>query len=143
MKKLLFILPPLLIALLVVAWTYYVRGKTPPNNNALAPTIANPASVNCVDKGGKVSIINGPKGEYGVCIFDDNRQCEEWAMYKGDCPVGGVKITGYTTQQARYCEIIGGDYVETDNTCHKGTLTCPVKKLYSGDCVLKKSEFTE
>ena len=55
---------------------------------------ANPASENCVKQGGTVSIqTRGDGGQYGVCMFEDNKQCEEWAMLRGDCPVGGIKVT--------------------------------------------------
>jgi putative hemolysin len=43
--------------------------------------LPNPASVDCVKKGGKVVIEKrGDGGEYGICLFEGNRQCEEWAM---------------------------------------------------------------
>ncbi|MBI5839201.1 MAG: haloacid dehalogenase-like hydrolase [Chloroflexi bacterium] len=59
--------------------------------------IANPASVYCEEQGGKVSIVQSEDGsQYGLCLFDDNRQCEEWAMYRGECPVGGVEVSGET-----------------------------------------------
>ena len=139
MKRLLLILSPLAIALLIVDWTYVIRSKTPTNGNTMNVTMANPASTNCVDKGGKVSIVQGPKGEYGVCEFDDKRQCEEWAMFRGDCSVGGVKITGYTTQEARYCAIVGGDYTEKNDTCQRGKISCPAKQLYNGECQLDEA----
>ena len=54
-------------------------------------TIANPASVYCIDHGGTLSIQKrGDGGEYGICIFEEGRQCEEWAMMRGACPVGGI-----------------------------------------------------
>ena len=57
--------------------------------------IANPASVNCINKGGKLSIQKGVDGgEYGICIFEDNSQCEEWALFRGECTPGGKKVTG-------------------------------------------------
>src|SRR5262245_52405113 len=41
---------------------------------------ANPASENCVAQGGRLVIETaGDGGEFGVCLFEDNRQCEEWA----------------------------------------------------------------
>jgi predicted metal-dependent phosphoesterase TrpH/putative hemolysin len=56
--------------------------------------IANPASVNCINKGGRLSIQRrADDGEYGICIFEDNRQCEEWALFSGECPAGGIKVT--------------------------------------------------
>ena len=73
--------------------------------------IPNPALLNCINKGGTILIQKkGDGGEYGICIFEDNRQCEEGALFKGECPVGGVKITGYVTQAAQYCVITGGSY---------------------------------
>ena len=78
---------------------------------AAQATLANPASQNCVAKGGKLAIEKNPKGgEYGVCVFADNLQCEEWAMLRGQCRTGGVKVTGYATRAARYCAITGGTY---------------------------------
>lgn len=57
--------------------------------------IANPASVNCINQGGRLSIQKREDGgEYGICIFEDNGQCEEWALYRGECPAGGRKVTG-------------------------------------------------
>jgi len=45
--------------------------------------LANPASVNCVQQGARVEIRHDAKGgEYGVCIFTDGRQCEEWALFR-------------------------------------------------------------
>ena len=54
---------------------------TPPPNDA---GIANPASVNCTQKGGRLEIRQDAKGEYGVCMFADGRQCEEWVLYRDD-----------------------------------------------------------
>ena len=54
--------------------------------------IANPASENCVKQGGTVSIQKNSDGsEYGLCKFADGKQCEEWAMQRGECPVGGSR----------------------------------------------------
>jgi putative hemolysin len=76
-----------------------------------AQQIANPASQNCVARGGMLRMESRPDGgQYGVCIFDDNYQCEEWAMFRGECPVGGLRVTGYITTAARYCAITGGRY---------------------------------
>ena len=82
-------------------------------------SLANPASRNCVDKGGQLTIeSNGKGGQFGVCTFADNRQCEEWAMMRGDCRTGGIKVTGFATPAARYCAITGGAYtvISASNT---------------------------
>ena len=66
---------------------------------------ANPASENCIKQGGTLSIqTRGDDGQYGVCMFEDNKQCEEWAMLHGDCPVGGIKVTGYVDDLRPYLE---------------------------------------
>jgi putative hemolysin len=44
--------------------------------------LANPASVFCVQSGGKSEIRNGARGQYGVCILPDGRVVEEWAYYR-------------------------------------------------------------
>lgn len=109
-----------------------------------APRLGNPASQNCVAKGGSVAIETNPQGgQYGVCLFDDNRQCEEWAMLRGECPTGGLKVTGYATPAARYCAITGGQYTVTgaSNTpAERGTCalpdgrTCTAISHYQGAC---------
>ena len=109
-----------------------------------APALANPASQNCVAKGGMLTIEKQPqRGEYGVCVFADNLQCEEWAMLRGRCRVGGVKVTGYATPAARYCAITGGTYTVVsagDTSSEKGTCTfrgstsCDALAYYDGSC---------
>lgn len=50
--------------------------------------IANPASTNCVDKGGTLDIRTAEDGgQTGYCVFDDGTECEEWAFFRGECPV--------------------------------------------------------
>src|SRR3954462_13934598 len=81
------------------------------------PRLANPASQNCVAKGGQLTIEkNGAGGQFGVCTFADNLQCEEWAMLRGECRTGGIKVTGYVPPAGRYCAITGGAYRVTANS---------------------------
>ena len=48
--------------------------------------IANPASVYCVQSGYTLEIrANAGGGEYGVCIFPDGNECEEWAFFRNEC----------------------------------------------------------
>ncbi len=52
-------------------------------------SMANPASKNCVDKGGKLEIRADAKGnETGVCLFPDGSSCDEWAFMNGQCAPG-------------------------------------------------------
>ena len=51
--------------------------------------MANPASEYCVGVGGTLEIrAQEDGGQYGVCIFSDGSECEEWALYNGDCQKG-------------------------------------------------------
>ncbi len=48
--------------------------------------LANPASVYCEEQGGTLEIrTDADGGQYGVCVFDDGRECEEWAFFRGEC----------------------------------------------------------
>ncbi len=106
--------------------------------------IPNPASQNCIDKGGRLEIeTRGDGGQFGVCYFEDNRQCEEWALMRRECPVGGVKVTGYVTEAARFCAITGGEYAITgpsgaadeQGTCKlPGGAACDAWDYYNGKC---------
>jgi putative hemolysin len=108
--------------------------------------LANPASQNCIRQGGALTIQKrGDDGEYGVCVFEDNRQCEEWAMLRGACPVGGVKITGYLTSAAQYCAVTGGQYrissgerhlEQEQGSCSLAAKTCDAWAFYNGRCRL-------
>jgi putative hemolysin len=46
------------------------------------PAIANPASVYCVERGGRVEIVNTKKGQIGICVFPNGRRIEEWKLYR-------------------------------------------------------------
>ena len=47
--------------------------------------LPNPASRFCIEHGYKLEIRDSPQGQYGVCIFPDGSECEEWAYYRGEC----------------------------------------------------------
>jgi putative hemolysin len=63
--------------------------------------MANPASIFCISKGYKNVIRNNADGsQYGVCIFNNGSECDEWKFYRGECKEGGssglVPSTGTT-----------------------------------------------
>jgi putative hemolysin len=61
-----------------------VPGSTPAVTTSSA--LANPAAVFCEEKSYKYEIRTNPDGsEYGVCIFPNRAECEEWAFYLGTC----------------------------------------------------------
>lgn len=53
-----------------------------------APGLANPASVNCIDEGGRLEIRSETGGEVGYCIFPNGVECEEWAFFRDECLPG-------------------------------------------------------
>lgn len=122
-----------------------VSGNNAPHTQSVT-ALANPASQFCVKQGGTLTIQKrGDGGEYGVCVFEDNRQCEEWALLRGACPAGGRKITGYATPAAQYCVITGGRYqidssgdrlAQERGTCSLADKTCEVWAYYNGLCRL-------
>lgn len=51
--------------------------------------MANPASVYCDEQGYVLEIRTEADGDqYGVCIFPDGSECEEWAFYREECSPG-------------------------------------------------------
>ena len=99
--------------------------------------LANPASVNCSKSGGHLVIEKrGDGGEYGVCYFDDNKACEEWALFRGECLKGGVKTTGLDSIEQKYCAWSGGQTLAVENSvCTlKDGSTCSTGAFYKGKC---------
>jgi putative hemolysin len=108
-------------------------------NTATSTTqLANPASENCIEKGGSLQIQTKEDGsQYGLCYFDDARACEEWAMFRGECQVGGVKTTGYDTVDQKFCAWSGGRTfaVENSQCTFPSGKVCPTIDFYNGTCI--------
>lgn len=47
--------------------------------------LANPASTYCVGLGNALELREEAAGQYGVCIFPDGSECEEWDFLAGRC----------------------------------------------------------
>lgn len=62
---------------------YYTSGACP--TEPASAQIANPASTNCIDKGGTLKIVDSPQGQYGMCTLPNGNVCEEWAFFRGEC----------------------------------------------------------
>lgn len=87
------------IAGLFIAQFFQVAAASTGANNSSVSVpkvgLANPASVNCINKGGSLQLRQSADGgSYGVCVFKGGRECEEWAMFRGECPVGGLPVKG-------------------------------------------------
>lgn len=105
-------------------------------NNESKSAIANPASQNCISKGGNLEIKKNPGGsEYGVCTFSEGKQCEEWALYRGDCPEGGVEVKEEKDEAIVFCLISGGKYSAKEKECElKSGKKCLASDYFSGNC---------
>ena len=99
--------------------------------------LANPASVNCSKSGGHLVIEKrGDGGEYGVCYFEDNKACEEWALFRGECLKGGVKTIGLDSVDQKYCAWSGGQTIAVANAVctFKDGKKCLTETFYNGKC---------
>jgi putative hemolysin len=109
--------------------------------------LANPASVHCVDVGGHTMIETLPNGsDLGICVFSDNRQCGEWALFRGTCQVGGIRVAGYVTEAQRYCAITGGQVGGKDNLeiCTTSTgIVCDMVAYFAGTCPPSRADGTQ
>ena len=60
-------------------------------NDAATPTAApvglpNPAAVHCINAGGSLEIREATDGTRSTyCVFPNSVQCEEWALFRGEC----------------------------------------------------------
>jgi len=53
------------------------------------PNMPNPASVYCVEHGGRLELRTDATGAVtGFCVFPDKSECEEWAYFRGECQPG-------------------------------------------------------
>jgi putative hemolysin len=45
----------------------------------------NPASTNCIDNNGTLTIVDTNEGQVGMCKLPNGKLCEEWAYFRGEC----------------------------------------------------------
>ncbi|MBN1584931.1 DUF333 domain-containing protein [Candidatus Uhrbacteria bacterium] len=103
--------------------------------------VSNPASVNCGDAGGQLAVAKRPDGaEYGLCLFGPDRQCEEWALFRGECPVGGIDISQYGHPADVYCVVTGHELTRSlvfgsSGKCLVDGVTCSASEFFeTGSC---------
>ncbi len=64
---------------------------------------ANPASVYCAQSAYKLETRTRPDGsQYGVCMFSDGKECEQWSFFRGECGVEYRKPL--ETQTEKFCK---------------------------------------
>ncbi len=82
-------------------WTYYRNECAPASQGGSLP---NPASVYCEQQGYTSEIRTADDGsQYGVCIFPDGSQCDEWAYYRREC-APATQDASMPNPASVYCE---------------------------------------
>jgi len=81
------------VLILAATWLSACSGPAASSGTVASATpkagLANPASVFCTERGGRLNITtDATGGQVGQCIFPDGSQCEEWAFYQGKCAPG-------------------------------------------------------
>ncbi|MDD5392483.1 MAG: DUF333 domain-containing protein [Thiothrix sp.] len=65
---------------------------TAPVATQAATRATNPASMNCIQNHGKLEIVQTPEGEKGECVLPSGKRCDEWEMFRGNCPTRTVNV---------------------------------------------------
>jgi putative hemolysin len=75
---------------IVVTSLFWSACTTFPVMTSEAPmNMVNPASAYCEQQGGQVEIRTDQDGnQYGMCIFADKSECDEWAFFRKECQPG-------------------------------------------------------
>jgi len=110
------------VAVLGISWAVLAHlaggngsGGPAPADQAAAPVcadsglgdrlgMANPAATYCKELGYDYRITRNNKGEEGICVFPDGKECEEWKFLAGKCG-----------QERSYCARQGLDTVTKTN----------------------------
>jgi putative hemolysin len=74
--------------MMVVLGALVVTGCVTPTPAGPDTGLPNSASVYCEEQGYTLETRTDENGTYGVCIFTDGSECEEWAYFRGECGPG-------------------------------------------------------
>lgn len=80
------------VPLLAVLLASCASAPKPLSPSTQAARAASPASLNCVQNQGRLEIIRTPEGEQGICVLPSGKRCDEWEMFRGNCPVRTVNV---------------------------------------------------
>jgi putative hemolysin len=72
----------LIVAAFFGGYTHVSEAQTSDTKSGMA----NPASLYCIDHGGKDKIVIEKNGsQIGICVFSNGSLCEEWQYFRGQC----------------------------------------------------------
>lgn len=119
--------------------------KIPGNQGEETANMPNPASKNCLDKGGRLETLRETAGELGICKFNDGTECEEWQFFRGECRKGqSVKADTSHPYRGKISTNKNG-YLFKDETGTEYTLNLPAgisKELKNRVTIEAKSKET-
>lgn len=106
------------------------------------PGMPNPASVYCEEQGGLLEIRTGADGgQFGVCIFPDGSECEEWAFLRGECgltvlePEVANPAAAYCVQQGGVSKLLTDERGNQYGACiFPDGSQCAEGAFYRGEC---------
>jgi len=144
MKKLLV----LVICLMFLASCSLFTGQSetvPSTEDDAQADMPNPASVYCEENGGILEIRKDEAAnEYGICLFPDGSECDEWTFYRGECSPGDSlsDSANMPNPASVYCEEQG--YTIEIRTAQDGSQSgvcifpdgseCDEWAFFSGEC---------
>lgn len=69
-------------ALVLSACSHSPAPSSAPSGTSPNVGMANPASVFCLQQGGKLRMVKTAQGEHAMCVLPDGREIEEWAFFR-------------------------------------------------------------
>lgn len=87
--------------------------------------ISNPASKNCLDKGGRLEMQEETAGTLGICKFSDGTECEEWKFYRNECRKGQTTKADTSHSYEGLVSRKGNSYVFKTNSGTEYSLKLP------------------
>ena len=73
-----------ILAMMAAAAACGVQESQTPTSEPVG--LPNPAAVNCINTGGSLQTRDATDGSQTTyCVFPDGLECEQWAMFRGEC----------------------------------------------------------
>lgn len=147
-------------------YVYYDRGcfvpSSPPTayvgltddedvGNPLIVGMGDPSAANCEEKGYTTeTLYSTDGGQYGLCLFGDDKACDTWAYYREECDESNPILSSY-------CEENGGELTSRSvdwgtvegvspaeyQVCTIDGMECVENDYYSNNCMSEEDAATD